>query len=307
VNAIRSPIGRERRLPGNGAREVARHALRVLGILLAVWLAGAWTAERQTFHPRHAADGPAPSARGWAYDDVTFRDSAGLRLRGWWIPGTRHQTVVMVHGWTSSRQEPMSRADYLHDAGYDLLVFDLRGHGASDGSYTTLGWAEPDDVRAAVRFAHERDPGPVALLGYSMGASTVVEAAASGADVRAVVEDSGFATLVDVVRASFTRITGLPADPLADPLLALATTDLGVDVGRVRPVDAAARLTVPLLAILGTADVEVPPADGYALYQAARGPKQLLVIPGAGHVGGYQTDRALYTRTVLSFLAARIG
>jgi uncharacterized protein len=280
------------------------HALRALGLLLALWLAASWTGERVTLHPRHWGDGPAPSERGWAYRDVSFPDPAGLTLRGWWIPGTTHRTVVMVHGWTSSREEPMSRAGYLHDAGYNLLLFDLRGHGTSDGSYTTLGWAEPDDVLAAVRFAHGQDPGPVALLGYSMGASASVEAAARGADVAAVVEDSGFASLLDVVRPAFTRTTRLPADPFADPLLAIGAADLGFDAARVRPVDDAARLNRPLLAIVGTADTMVPPEQGYAIFRAAPGPKRLLVVPGAGHVQGYARDPALYGRTVLDFLAA---
>jgi fermentation-respiration switch protein FrsA (DUF1100 family) len=278
-----------------------------MGLLLAFWIGASWIAERQTFHPRHWGDGPAPSERGWVYRDVSFADSAGLVLRGWWIPGTRHQTVVMVHGWTSSRQEPMSRAGYLHAGGYNLLLFDLRGHGASDGGYTTLGWAEPDDVRAAVRFARAQDAGPIALLGYSMGASAAVEAAAGDPDVRAVVEDSGFADAIDVVRWTFVRTTRLPADPFAYPLLALSAADLGVDMARIRPVSAAAQLTTPLLAIIGTADTMVPPAQGYAIFNAARGPKQLLVVPGAGHVGGYARAPALYSRTVLDFLAAHLG
>jgi uncharacterized protein len=287
--------------------ELRVHVLRVLGLLLAVWLAASWTAERQTFHPRHWSDGPSPAERGWTYRDVSFADSAGLVLRGWWIPGTRHETAVMVHGWTSSRQEPMGKSGYLHDAGYNLLVFDLRGHGASDGGYTTLGWLEPDDVRAAVRFARAQDPGPIALLGYSMGASIAVEAAAGGVDVSAVIEDSGFASLADVVRSTFTRHTLLPADPFAAPMLALSAADLGVDLGRIRPVDAAARLDRPLLAIVGTADTLVPPAQGRSLFRAARGPKELLVVSGAGHTGAYDRAPELYRRTVLDFLAAHMS
>lgn len=291
---------------GRNVGGLRAHALRVLGLVLALWIGASWTAERQTFHPRRWNDGPVPSAFGWAYRDVSFRDSAGLVLRGWWIPGVRDQTVVMVHGWTSSRREPMGRAAYLHAAGYNLLVFDLRGHGSSDGGYTTLGWAEPDDVRAAVRFARTQSPGPIALIGYSMGAAAVVEAAAV-AGVQAVVEDSGFATALDVVRWTFTRISGLPANPFADPLLALSAADLGIDLARIRPIDAAARLTVPLLAIVGTADTLVPPSQGYALYHAALGPKELFVVPGAGHVAGYSADPQRYGQVVLDFLATHLG
>ena len=56
----------------------------------------------------------------------------------------------------------------------------------------------------------------------------------------------------------------------------------------------------------GTADTSVPPSEGFALLHAVAGPKQLLVIPGAGHVGGYEKANCLYERTVLAFLRDRL-
>lgn len=269
---------------------------------MAIWLAGSWAMEYTALHPRHWSIGPPPSTRGWAYRDISFKDNAGLTLRGWWIPGSRHQTVIMVHGWTSSRQEPMGRSDYLHAAGYNLLLFDLRGHGQSDGNYTTIGWQEPDDVRAAVTFARSVDPGPIALLGYSMGASTVIEEAAQDPRVSAVIEDSGFDTLTHAFSVHFQQMTMLPPFPFDQLVIAIGQFDLKMNIAAVRPIDSIHRLKSPLLAIVGTADRTVPPAEGYALFHAAAGPKQLLVIPGAGHVGGYQTANHLYESTVLEFL-----
>ena len=279
---------------------------RVLAVLVGVFMVGSFGMEQWALHPRHWSIGPAPSARGWAYENVAFKDSAGLTLRGWWIPGTNHKTIVMVHGWTSSRQEPMGRSGYLHDAGYNLLLFDLRGHGQSDGNYTTIGWLEPDDVRAAVSYARQRDSGPIALLGYSMGASTVVEEAARDPRVSAVIEDSGFDTLANVFGVYFQRMTMLPSVPFDQLVIALGQLDLHFKISAVRPVDAARRLHTPVLAIIGSADRTVPPAEGMDLFHAFAGPKQLLVIPGAGHVGGYATDRPVYERTVLSFLSQRL-
>jgi uncharacterized protein len=276
-------------------------------ILLALWVGASYVAERVTLHPRHWGIGPTPSQLGYAYQDVSFRDHAGLTLRGWWIPGSAHRTVVMVHGWTSSRAEPMNKAGYLIDAGYNVLVFDLRGHGQSDGDYTTLGLTEPDDVASAVAFARSRDPGPIALLGYSMGGALSVETGARDADVTAVIEDSGYGSLANVFRAGFQRETGLPAMPFGLPLVAIGQVDLHVQLSAVRPVLDAARLHKPLLAIVGTADRVVPPSEGFDIFRAAAGPKQLLVVPGAGHVDGYRVDRAQYERTVLDFLAGTIG
>jgi uncharacterized protein len=276
-------------------------------VLMAIWVGASFIAERVTLHPRHWSIGPTPAQLGHAYEDVSFRDHAGLTLRGWWIPGTRHETIVMIHGWTSSRQEPMGKAGYLLDAEYNVLVFDLRGHGQSDGDYTTLGLAEPDDVSTAVAFARSRDPGPIALLGYSMGGALAVETGARDPDVAAVIEDSGYGSVDHVFRAGFQRLTGLPPIPFGLPLMAIGQVDLRMPISTVRPVADAARLDKPLLAIVGTADQVVPPAEGFDIFRAAPGPKQLLVVPGAGHVDGYRVDRPRYERTVLGFLAHSLG
>lgn len=289
--------------PRRRLRRLTRALLAVIGGLFGLWVLLSFVGERMVLHPFRYADGPTPAAYGMAYRNVSFRDNAGIMLRGWWIPGSGRATIVMVHGWTSSRQETVSKSAYLHAAGYNLLAFDLRGHGTSGGGYTTLGYQEPADVRAAVTEALALAPGrPVALIGYSMGASTVVEEAAKDPRVAAVVEDSGFAYLPDAVSAYVQKIIHVPAWPADALTILMGELDLHLNVWTVRPMDAAAALHKPLLAIVGSADTTVPPADGLELYRAATWPKQLLYLPGVGHVGGYWKDRALYTATVLTFL-----
>jgi len=284
-------------------RHWGKRGLLVLVGLFGLWMAASSTSEVLMLHPRHWGVGPPPSARGWAYQDVAFKDPAGLTLRGWWIPGTNGATVVMVHGWTSSRREPYDKSQYLHDAGYNLLVFDLRGHGLSDGGYTTMGWREPEDVRAAVTLAKSLDPGPVALLGYSMGGASVLEEAAGDPRVAAVIEDSAFSSLSSVVAADFQHLTHLPAQPFDWALLFVGQQDLHFQAGWVQPVRAAAQLRQPLLAIIGSADTTVPPAEGWSIYGAAAGPKQLLLVPGAGHTQAYNVAPAAYKAAVLGFLS----
>lgn len=284
----------------------ARFAVRLLAAVLSVWLLASLVAEWTTIHPARRDTGPTPAARGMAYADVSFRTQDGLTLRGWWIPGTRHQTIVMVHGLSNNRREPLDKAGYLHDAGYNLLVFDLRGHGRSDGSGTTMGYRETQDARAAVAAARSLDGGPIALFGYSLGGSIAVEAGAVDTDVKAVVEDSGFSSVGDVFAARFSEVTRLPDLPWAAPLLAFGQLDIGTSLWNVRPVAAAAALNKPLLAIIGGDDTIVPPSEGLAIFRAAPGPKQLLMIPTAGHVGAYNTANATYERTVLDFLASSL-
>jgi fermentation-respiration switch protein FrsA (DUF1100 family) len=284
-----------------------RLGLRLLAAVLAVWLAASFVAERTSLHPPRRGIGSTPAAMGMAYSDVSFKTRDALTLRGWWIPGTRHESIVMIHGLSNSRHEPLDKAGYLHEAGYNLLVFDLRGHGQSDGEGTTMGFREPEDARAAVAEARALDPGPIALFGYSLGASIGVEEAAVNPDVNAVVEDSGFSSVGEVFMARFSEVTHLPDLPWAAPLLAFGQMDVGTSLWSVQPVAKAALLDKPLLAIIGSADTIVPPAEGMAIFQAAAGPKQLLVVPGAGHVAAYNTANVKYERTVLDFLARSLG
>jgi uncharacterized protein len=287
-------------------RPSLRLGMRIVAALLAVWIAGSFIGERTTLHPPRRALGPTPAERGMSYSDVAFRTRDGLTLRGWWIPGTDHRTIVMVHGLSNNRREPLDKAGYLHQAGYNLLVFDLRGHGQSDGNGTTMGYREPEDVRAAVAEARSLDPGPIALFGYSLGAAISVEEGAVNPDVSAVVEDSGFSSVGDVFLARFTEITRLPDIPLAAATVAFGTVDIGTSLWNVRPVAMAARLHKPLLAIVGDEDTIVPPAEGLAIFRAATGPKVLLEVPLAGHVQAYNVANRLYETTVLNFLASNL-
>lgn len=241
-----------------------------------------------------------------AYSNVSFKTADGLVLRGWWIPGSLHETVVMVHGLGSNRDEPLSRSAYLHQAGYNLLVFDLRGSGQSDGSGPTMGYMEPVDVKAAVAEARRLDSGPIALLGYSMGGASVVEAGAVDPNVAAVVDDSGFSSAADVILARFTGITRLPAMPFAAGVIGFSALDFGTSPWNIQPVALAAKMHKPLLVIVGGEDTVVPPAEGLAIYKAAAGPKQLLEVPAAGHVQAYAVATSLYESSVLQFLAQNL-
>jgi fermentation-respiration switch protein FrsA (DUF1100 family) len=281
--------------------------MRVLAAAIAIWLVASFIAERTNLHPPRRALGPSPAARGWSYSDVSFKTADGLTLRGWWIPGTVDKTIVMVHGLSNNRSEPLGKAGYLHDAGYNILVFDLRGHGKSDGEGTTMGYREQQDARAAVVEARKLAPGPIALLGYSMGASIAVEDAAVDPNVSAVVEDSGYSSVGDEFLARFSEVTKLPNFPLAAAVVAYGEIDLGTSLWNVQPVAMAARLHKPLLAIVPDADSIVPPAEGLAIFNAAAGPKQLLEVRGAEHVQAYKNVNPLYEATVLAFLAKSLG
>ena len=88
-------------------------------------------------------------------------------------------SVVLVHGLNRSRLEMVAKTKFLHDQGWNALLFDLRAHGESGGTMRTLGYLERDDVHAAVELARARTAAaPVVLWGISFGGATAVFTAA---------------------------------------------------------------------------------------------------------------------------------
>ena len=145
-------------------------------------------------------------------------------LKGWWVPAVgAERTVVMVHGLNRSRIEMARRLPFVHSAGWNAILMDLRHHGASGGVATTFGVLEKQDVEAAARLARERAPGPVVLWGVSLGGATVVFAAAEDQGIAGVICDSSYRSLDDTVRHHLRLFRGfrwwlrlVPSWPVAD-------------------------------------------------------------------------------------------
>jgi dipeptidyl aminopeptidase/acylaminoacyl peptidase len=145
-------------------------------------------------HPPRVVVTAEESARAHAalpgLEDVTLHTEDGLDLRGWFSPGNRGAAVIFVSGNGSNRAQLESEALILGRHGYGVLTFDSRGAGTSDGNLSTWGDRERLDARAAVDYVltrREIDPRRIALLGHSVGASTVVMEASSDPRVGAVI------------------------------------------------------------------------------------------------------------------------
>jgi uncharacterized protein len=274
------------------------------GAALATWVGVSWLFAHRLLHPARRVAELTPGDLGMAYEDVAFRTGDGLVLRGWWIPGGGRGCIVLLPGVAADRADMLvTRGPFLHNAGYDLLVYDHRATGASDGDVITVGTREADDVGAAVSLALERGGGPVALFGHSLGGSIAILAAAGDERVAAVVDDGGFGSVEDLIKATGHRYTRpLPPGLLAAPVVFLVQLLGGFDLRAIRPIDAAARLRAPLLVLAGEGDQMVPVQQQRELAERAAGPTRYVVFAGAGHGDAHTLFRADYEGLVLGFL-----
>jgi uncharacterized protein len=229
--------------------------------------------------------------------------SASGSVHGW-IAGGRpgRGAVVLAHSVRSNRLEMVGRAQFLHAAGYSLLLFDAQAHGESPGEHITFGYLESRDAAAAVDFLRERIPGEkIAYLGVSQGGAAAL-LGPSPLPVDALILEAVYPTLRDAVRDRIAIRLGPLAHFLTPLLLLQVYPRLGVHPDAIAPIDGIRRIRAPLLLIAGEEDRHTPIDESRRLFAAAPEPKTLWVIPGAAHQNFYAFTPTEYERRVLAFL-----
>jgi uncharacterized protein len=290
-------------------RAVAVGAASVILLLVLALGAIGWVGSERGIHPERKVEPHtlAEYAWGWQAEHVRFSSLDGTPLAGWFIPAGEGPApaVILLHGYGRSRAELLPHADYLHRAGYHVLMMDFRGRGESGGGAVTLGAKEPLDVRGAVSYALTRpevDPQRIALQGVSLGASSGILAMADEPHVAAIVAESPFTDMSSTIARSFEHYIDLPSFPFAPITQFIVERRLGVDADDVRPIDAIPRIGArPVFVIEDSADQDMPEHSGSRLYAAATGPKEYWLIEGTGHAGGYKAYPEEYARRVIAF------
>jgi pimeloyl-ACP methyl ester carboxylesterase len=255
--------------------------------------------------------GPPPD--GLPVAEVAFEATDGIPLSAWWAPPPPgdgpSRAAVLVHGWGGNRSDEYIRktAPLYREAGYGVLMLDLRGHGESGGERRTLGDREVRDVHGALAWLEDEgfESNEVVLHGWSMGGATVTRSA-PGTGVAAVVEEAGYADLPLLLREELPESSGLPRLFNGSAFLA-ASLFLGFDPWDVRPEREAARLQeegIPLYVIHSTAD-ETVPYEHAELFRRANPDAELWTLEGYEHVEAYESPE--YEEKLNAFLGSISG
>jgi fermentation-respiration switch protein FrsA (DUF1100 family) len=193
----------------------------------------------------------------------------------------------------------------LANHGYGVLTFDWRAVGESGGEYATVGYDEVKDVAAAVDWLAARpevDPARIGALSRSAGAAALIRAAADEPRLGAVVAETTFSTLRDMLDTGVEAKTGLPAFPFAPLIVFFSERETGRRVSENRPVDVIGRIAPrPVLIIRGGRDIWVPPDNAEKLFAAAGEPKELWDAPSAEHARVQDAHPEEYERRIVAF------
>ena len=267
-------------------------------------------------HPPMFKTDDDPGRYGLRYERVAFQTADGLTLRGWFIPAASTEgssrelgavgcraTIVVGHGYPFDKANILSHVLFLHGR-FNLLLIDFRYFGESEGLYTTAGFLETRDVEASVAYLKERtdvDPRRIGAMGFSMSAAAFI--LARHPDIRAIVADSSYASLEDLVGRQFFFLPGPTKWPLVALTKLYARLLLGVEVEAAAPAQVVRELTAPLLIIHGEVDSQIPVEHAREIYANADPARtELWIVPGADHGQAHAIEGPRYEIRVRTFL-----
>jgi len=213
------------------------------------------------------------------------------RMHGWWIPAAQPNAKVLLylHGNGINIAANVEHANRFHQIGFSVLLIDYRGYGRSEGSFPNEMQVYQDAATAWNYLVQERkiQPSQIFIYGHSLGGAVAIDLAVKHPDAAGLIVESSFTSIRDIVDLQGVyRI--FPVDLL-----------LHQQFDSIRKVRS---LQMPVLFIHGTADWQVPATMSQQLYQAAPEPKQLLLVPNAGHNNVAEVAGVRYFQAVQKFV-----
>jgi fermentation-respiration switch protein FrsA (DUF1100 family) len=279
---------------------VTRSVLLLLSELVLAWVIVifglAWTYVDRLLNPvcPNSVDTALPG-----FQAVLLSLSDDTPLRGWWHPSENGTAVIIMGGHSANRDTFLAEASMLARNGFGALTLNYRN---CEGKPVSLGIHEGQELRAGLAFILiQPDVTREVVWGFSAGGVAAIRTAADEPEIDAVISMGNYANLYDEIQQ---------ATPAKPPSLAWQTQEMvavvlwmrtGVWPGKVNPLGDVARISPrPVFLIFGSEEVDR--ARGYEQYAAAGNPKELWVVPGAGHGEYAQAAPMEYRQRVLDFL-----
>jgi pimeloyl-ACP methyl ester carboxylesterase len=156
------------------------------------------------------------------WDNKTWTGGGGTEMTGWLLFQDHPAPfVILSHGYGANREELLGPSYELWDAGYNVIAYDLRGHGESPVAKSTLGPRELEDLKATIQYAKELKSdsgfplcdGRIGLYGADLGGYVALLAAATDPDVKALVVDTIYPSRMDYVKYQTKRMIGSTTPP----------------------------------------------------------------------------------------------
>lgn len=290
-------------------KRTLRRIIFLIVILIAAILGFSTYVGWSLTHPDKLALNDTPAHYQLSFQDIEFLGrNSSVKLKGWFLPAKEaDKTIIIAHGYGKNRLQDdvpaLPLAQSLVAEGYQVVMFDFRNSGESEGKLTSVGEYEEQDLLGAVDWVKANHPGKIGVLGFSMGASTALLAAADEPAIATVIADSPFDNLKAYLNdnlPTWSHVWKYPFTPLIMNIVPLLT---GMHPERVDPLTAVDHIYPrSILFIHSVDDPSIPYLNSENMYLKHPDKFEFWKTSKAGHVGSYKLDPQQYTERVISFL-----
>ena len=239
--------------------------------------------------------------------EFQFRSGDGVLISALQLqpPKANGHAILVCHGLAHDKLSGVRYVQYLLQEGYRLVLMDFRNHGQSEGTITTYGYYEKQDLLGTIRYLRQIGfQGKIGVLGASMGASIALMTAVETDEICGMVLDSPFASLNKMCAAWAEKTTYFPEIFLRLPIhLAYCWLYMTYRfwVPEIEPAMAARKLKCPVFLIHGGADQRIPAEHSRQIFENLSGDKELWVAEDVDHLGVYLNHAEEYRQRVLGF------
>jgi alpha-beta hydrolase superfamily lysophospholipase len=249
---------------------------------------------------------PRPTNRNFPtrkYETINLKSNKTIEC--WYIPQEQSKgTVIIYHGFSGNKSSMLDKAEEFLNLNYNVLLVDFMGSGGSEGSQTTIGYFEAEQVRSSFEYVLNKGEPNIYLFGTSMGSVAIMKAI-NDFDLkpRGIILECPFGSMYKTVCARF-RLMHAPAFPMAALLVFWGGLQNGFWAFGHNPTEYAKKISCPTLIIYGGQDKKVSSAEIDEIYANLKGTKQLKVYELAGHENLLNKYPADWRQDVKTFMHA---
>ncbi|MBO4866466.1 MAG: alpha/beta hydrolase [Ruminococcus sp.] len=236
--------------------------------------------------------------------DYTVKSFDGYELHVQFLknPTPTDKYMLLSHGYTDNRMGSLKYVPMYLELGYNCIIYDLRGHGENEPTFTTYGIREGEDIYELVKDTRSRysDISQLGLHGESLGAASTVTSMKYHPEVDFAVADCGFSDIDNVLRGAYKQYHV--------PVFLVDLADIGARIRYdyalkdMRPIDSLNDNEVPILFIHGAEDSFILPKNSEDMAARTKGRSEVHLITGAGHAESVLIDPESYKTYVKDFL-----
>jgi alpha-beta hydrolase superfamily lysophospholipase len=224
----------------------------------------------------------------------------------WLIPTVNSRgTVIIFHGFSGYKSSMLDKAEQFLHMGYSTLLVDFMGSGGSEGSQTTIGYYEAEQVKTAYEYMLEKGERNIYLFGTSMGSVAIMKSVHDfQLNPAGIILECPFGSMYKTVCARF-RLMNAPAFPMAALLVFWGGVQNGFWAFDHNPIQYAKQINCPTLLLYGAKDKKVSRGEIDQMYSNLNGAKHLKVYQLAGHENLLNKYKEEWRRDVQLFMNAR--